>query len=173
MILSHAVAPHAPGELCAASQNTLLFVDTQEEPRKVRWIDCSRSTPKILKSITTQQDQICEMIFSEEDSSVIATADDCIHAYNTSTSKTSWKNQHESGFVGITSDGGGNLFISTVNSAIKVLSPSGEHRGYLVKEGEQRLGKPLAVRWCEMTSSLIVAHRRDGAWFLSDVKVFR
>ena len=172
VILGYSVKPHCPGELCTASESMLLYVDLLDNPREVRWLDCSKSTPRFLKVIITEQDHVCEMTFKERENLLITTSGWHAHAYNASSGKLEWKAENRLGLAGVTCGRGKNVFMSAEeNSAIQVFFPDGKHRGCLIEKEEQQFGNHMYIRWCEKTSSLIVIHHRDETWFLSAVKV--
>ena len=51
--LSYSVAPHEPGAPCTESTGTLLFVDKEKIPLKVKRLDCCTSPPAEIDLVTT------------------------------------------------------------------------------------------------------------------------
>ena len=73
---------------------------------------------------------------------------------------------------GLTTDGKGQLYICDPNNAcIQMFSSGGEYRGVLLRQGEQGLGTPWSVRWCNSKSLLVVLHKTSERDLLSFVKV--
>ena len=73
---------------------------------------------------------------------------------------------------GLTTDGRDQLYICDPNNeCIQVFSSGGEYTGVLLRQGEQGLGTPLSVRWCNSKSLLVVLHRIEEEDLLSFVKV--
>ena len=178
---SFSVSPHCPAEMCATDEGMLLYVDKSKDPREVRWLDCRGATPKSLKSISTQQDHVCEMCYIPTDDKGLLISPDGyrIFAYNTNSGEVAWRiNDKTKGMQrnknpdGVTWDGEAHLFLpDTKRALIHVCSVDGKYMGCLIKEGEQGLGVPGCIRWCNNTSSLIVAHFKENSWFISDIKL--
>ena len=74
---------------------------------------------------------------------------------------------------GLTIDGKGQLYICDPNNGcIQMFSSGGEYKGVLLRQGEQGLGTPWSVRWCNSKSLLIVLHKtKEEEDLLSFVKV--
>ena len=74
-------------------------------------------------------------------------------------------------FAGVTTDRNGHLFVCDVNNAcVEMFSTDGTYIGPLIKKGEQGLGCPEWIRWCETSSSLVVSHK-DKEHRESNVKI--
>ena len=72
----------------------------------------------------------------------------------------------------ITSDQQGNLFVcDTNNCCIHVFTTDGEYHGVAFKRGDEGLGKPKRVRWCQTLSSLIIAHQQGNTCSVNIVKL--
>ena len=65
---------------------------------------------------------------------------------------------------GVTTDGCGSVFVCD-----QMFSTSGRHVG-CVFDGSQGLGVPWRIRWCQTTSSLIVAHLKEK-WYLTKLSL--
>ena len=86
---------------------------------------------------------------------------------------TSMVNEMDAG--GVTTDGFGRVFVcDRANRCIQVLSiVDGSYLGCLLKAGEQGLGDPLFIRWCNDTSSLIVCCGIENERFVSVINVHK
>ena len=51
------------------------------------------------------------------------------------------------------------LMCDTNNSCMHMFSVNGKYMGVLLREGQYNLGKPGIIRWCDSSSSLIVARK--------------
>ena len=99
-----------------------------------------------------------------------------IHAFNSSTGQPKWSVQKKipSGTFnssGVAGDGNGRFFVAdATNKCIQMFSASdGQYLGCFMKPGDQGLGILYRLRWCEATSSLVVAYHDDKKWFISDI----
>ena len=64
--------------------------------------------------------------------------------------------------VGITTDGCRRIFVSDPKSeCIRVYDLNDKYKGQVLRKGEQGLGKPGAIRWCNATSSLVISHHDE------------
>ena len=93
-----------------------------------------------------------------------------LHGYDALTNKLEWK-----------SEVGGNSLTTDCHSYVMVCAhgldyfcmlslPDGKKLGYLMRDGDQGLGKLKHVRWCNMTSSLIVVHDVDKEIHISTIQ---
>ena len=104
-----------------------------------------------------------------------------IQAYNTATSTLEWRIRGrlpgmgtDVDPLGITTDGRGHLFVCDgANRCIFVVSADGKFVGILLLEGEQNLGEPRKIRWCDTVESLVVSNKRDEKWNVSILNVKR
>ena len=182
IICSASVAPHLPGELCTSESGMLMYLDKSKNLRELRWLDCRGLFPNPLKAIATQLSHVCEMCYTNtgDQDLLVCTDGSEINAYNSGSAQIEWNFKNQSAEMviemnpkGLATTNEGLLFVSDdVHGFIQVFSvDGGDYLGPLIKNGEQGLGKPLLVRWCHNTSSLIVGHFKDHAWFISVVKV--
>ena len=133
------------------------------------------------KIIHTQLDRIDDMCFVQSGDKqllVVAKCDEGIFAYNTNTDRLEWgvvkkppEMKESMDIGGITTDGNGHLFTSDCNNhCIHVYSVSdGSYIRCLLKD--YTLYKPKTIRWCEKTSSLIVACYWKENWSLKVINV--
>ena len=180
-IQSYSVAPDYPGPLftCPSSPGTLVYVDCRKNKQVVRWLDCS-SYPPSLNDVRTNiqielagnyfMQDMCFVTHGEKDLLVTTHNYGGVHAYVAGTNELEWRvsntgGRHQPGginAVGITSNGRGQLFICDVaNGCIQMFSTDGTFLGTVLKSGDQMLGNPLKIRWCNKTRSLLVAHNRE------------
>ena len=63
----------------------------------------------------------------------------------------------------LTTNGRGVLFaVDMANHCVQMFSAvNGHYLGYLIKEDEFEVGRPLYVNWCENTSTLILVHQKE------------
>ena len=169
----------------SSSKNMLLFVDHKKHPREAKWLDCGKSPPEPAEdagSIHVQHAIVWDLCCTENAKQrlLITTGGfDGINAHNTGTDKLEWSVKGELSGVedeitaeGVTSDGRGHLFVSDENNkCVHVFSTSGDHVGIVLREGEQGLGRPRLIHWCESSSNLIVAHIIDEQYCISQIEV--
>ena len=182
VILTHSVAPHKPGALCAVSSSMLAYTYYSKNPRQLHWLDCSEPEPKLLGiHANTNLSYVQDMCLAElENESLLIViscdANELIHAYNSTTGQLQWSAQKKipsgifrSNFVA--GDSNGRLFVNDhTNKCIQMFSASdGQYPGCFMKQGDQGLGVIWQLRWCEATSSFVVAHRDDAKYYISDI----
>ena len=64
------------------------------------------------------------------------------------------------------------LYVSdSANECIQIISTDGVYQGSLVKYRESGLGRSELIRWHKQTESLLIVHEKDGAKYLSVVKL--
>ena len=190
---SYYVRQCRPGRICTSSASSsssdmLLFVDHKQHPREAKWLDCSKSPPEPAEdagSVHVQHDIVwdlccCTFMKNSNQRLLITTGGfDGVNAHNTGTDKLEWSVKgglsgvgDEMTAEGVTSDGHGHLFVSDENNkCVHVFSISGDHVGTVLHEGEQGLGRPRLIHWCDSSFSLIVAHIIDEQYCLSQVEV--
>ena len=161
-----------PGASCAASASTLLFVDHSKEPSDVYWLDCNEDEPKLTgKKISINLGHVWDMCFvpNERKSPLFVTQYGLSAvAYSTVTNKLEWNSL--GGGSCITTDCH-NYLMGLEGDRINMISLSdGKKLGYLMRNGDQGLGKLKHVRWCNMTSSLIVVHDVDKEIHISTIQ---
>ena len=57
------------------------------------------------------------------------------------------------------------------NECIQIISTDGVYQGSLVKYRESGLGRSELIKWHKQTESLLIVHEKDGAKYLSVVKL--
>ena len=185
---SFLVAPHEPGSMCTESSHMLLYIDEKRvtgNVYEIRW--CTTAAPVPLtwtKSTKVKQSAIKDMcIVQDKDKTLIVIADDYegIFAFDSETGELDWRSDEWEDWEGdemyarsVTADNRGHLFVcDTNNDCIQVFTTmDGEYQGVAFKEGEQGLGEPKRIRWCQTLSSLIIAHQEnDSKCSISIVKL--
>ena len=105
--------------------------------------------------------------------------DSRIYVYNTATDEvvwSAWRKQKQMDKKmephGVTTDGHGHLFVCDWNNGCIHLFhiTKSKYLGPVMREGEQGLGVPYRVEWCEATSSLVVAYTKNDVYLNSFVK---
>ena len=90
-----------------------------------------------------------------------------LHAYDAASEEQNWSVKEKNSanqindicFAGVTTDGNGHLFVCDVNNTcVQIFSTDGTYMGPLIKKGQQGLGCPEWICWCEASSSLVVSH---------------
>ena len=102
-----------------------------------------------------------------------------VYAYDVSEDKFEWKGEpngteKKMNAFGVTTDERGNLFVCDMNNeCIHMFSTGGVYLGELsVSDSEEgSIGVPRCIRWCNETSSLVVAHKKDDKRIVSVVLV--
>ena len=163
-----------PGALCAESTSTLLVVNQSNGPSDAYWLDCSEDEPTLTgKKITIDfPAKVWDISFlsNERKPLLLAIQYGRLHAYSALTNKLEWK-----------SEVGGNSVTTYCHDYVMVCAhlrhyicmfslPDGKKLGYLMRDGDQGLGKLKHVRWCNMTSSLIVVHDVDEEIHISTIQ---
>ena len=59
----------------------------------------------------------------------------------------------------------------SANLCIQIISTDGVYQGSLVKYYESGLGRPELIRWYKQIQSLLIVHEKDGAKYLSVIKL--
>ena len=69
---------------------------------------------------------------------------------------------------GMATDGQEHLFIcDTANECIQMFSLYGDYLDVLLRSGEDRIGTPLKMCWCQQTSSAVVLHYKNNQCYIS------
>ena len=182
VIYTHSVAPHWPRRMCTgATPSTLMYV----ERSTVHCLDLSGSEPKPAagKPVThTKQKLIydtCCMKDGDKQLLVVAAGDEGIYAYNMGTDELEWSAKGKlpgmekaMDAFGVTMDGRGHLFVADYNkgnSCIQMFSTAGRYLGCLIKDEE--LGSPGRVKWCDRTSSILAAFKKNGKWNFHVIRI--
>ena len=96
---------------------------------------------------------------------VVSAGGEGLHAYNTVTDELEWKVEGKLPGMGkkmdawgVTTDGRGHLFLADYENGIQMFSTAGRYLGCLI--GDEDLGSPHRVRWCDETSSILAAFEK-------------
>ena len=158
------------------SPSTLLLVETEQDGRNIRQVrilDCSISPPKLIDSVLSKipANSIDACVVERGDKNLAVFAHEDLSAYDMNTGELEWtvkKIADEYDYIkttSVTTDGHGNLYVcrggDSQKGYIGMISPYGVFIKIIVKYGEQGLGEPKWIRWCEQTQSVIVAHGGD------------
>ena len=183
VIYTHSVAPYWPGRMCTgATPSTLLYVDTSTAPFQVHCLDLSGSEPKPAagKSVIHIRqygiEDMCCMKDGDKQLLVVASRYRGLYAYNMGTDQLEWKVEGklpgletEMDACGVTTDGRGHLFVADYNYGnigIQVFLTAG---WYLIKD--ENLGSPARIQWCNETSSLLTAFRKNDKWNFHVIRI--
>ena len=180
IFLTYSVAPYQPGILCAVSTEKLVYAD--KNSRQLHWLDCSEPEPKLLGiTANTNLSDVQDMCIAESENETLLIVishdrDELIHAFNSTTGQLKWTVQKKipSGTFtsyGVAGDGYGRLFVADdTNKCIQMFSAlDGQYLGCFMNKGDQGFGNVRRLRWCETTSSLVVAHHDGWKYFISDI----
>ena len=197
VVLSYQVRQCRPGRMCtsssasssSSSKSMLVYVDHKKHPHEAKWLDCTKSPPEPAEdagSVHVQHDLVwdlcCTFVKNGKQRLLITTGGfDGINAHNAETDKLEWSLkggisgvEDEMTAEGVTSDGRGHLFVCDENNkCVHVFTTSGDHVGAVLREGEQGLGRPRLIHWCDCSSSLIVGHIIDEYYCISQIEVHR
>ena len=180
ILQSFSVAPYQPGIMCAVSSSMLVYEDCSKNPRQLHWLDCSEPEPKLLGitadlNLSYLQD-MCTVELENETLIVLPNnVNEQIQAYNITTGQLKWSvqkmpNQTWQSYS-VAGDGNGHFFVADYTySGIKMFSASdGQYLGCFMNKGDHGLGDVYRLRWCEATSSLLVAHSNGWTGLISDI----
>ena len=186
IVFSHSI-PHQPLGLIKVAPSTLVWVDAPKTPVKVHWLNCEEALPKpdpVARNITlARQTGSLSCYAQDRDSQFLIFTSDSrnrIIAHNVEKDIIQWETgDHLPGMENlmdvrsVAADGRGHLFVCDFNNnAIQMFSVSdGQYLGCLVREREKNLGKPAKISYCEMKSSLVVAHLVDRKWVISVIRL--
>ena len=167
----------------ASSTSNLVYVDTSKTPRQVLWLEYSASPPRLSGVSHTRLENIrdiCCLKYAHKHLLVAIRDDGGVSAYNKITDKLEWSVK---GFLSGTDkqmkacslaadDDRGHLFVcDEANFSVQMFSADGVYLGCLLKEGEQSVGRPLMIRWCENSSCLVALHSKGLQYYLSVLSV--
>ena len=172
-----------PDSLCAASASTLLFLDQSKAfSGDVYWLDCSEAEPKLTgKKINIEFRHALDICYlqDEREPLLIASKGRSVVAYSALTSQQKWCNNTVAGVAdsavnkkrhSVTTDGC-NYVMAHHFHDIKIMSlETGEDFGDLPGQRDHGLEIPFKVRWCNATSSLIVAHQVNFDYCISTIQ---
>ena len=152
------------------SASVLLFADLSTELIGLHRLDCNGNKPKLVgRKTNVPLKWVYNMCHASGDGkSLLAVAySQAVHVYNTLNSRVEWS--IDTNCRSVETDGQNYLLICDPYK-IKLFSLSeGKDLGSFIKRGDQGLGELDLVRWCDTTSSLIVAHRVNGFIYISKI----
>ena len=151
-----------------------MFEDEISDPRTLYKLDCTSLTWSVPKqSIKTDVNHIWDVSFAEHQGKqrvFIAKGGKGLFAYNERTGKLEWSIRGKRCLsVAITTDEKGHLFHCVNyggNRCVQMYTAEGKDLGVLQMEKGEFPG-PWKICWCKNSSSLIMAHKTDGLWFIS------
>ena len=165
-----------PGLLFPISPTTLLFVDYQHNPLKLKWMDCSADPPQIIGVSSLHESwvwDICVIEDGNESKTQLVVGNYGrgphykIQAVNLQSGRKEWsveetnaKRKDKFKPAAVTADNDGHVFVcDRGNACIQIFSvKDGRYLGPLLKKGEQGLGIPKLIRWNKDTKTLVVLH---------------
>ena len=161
--------------------SVLVYADRSTARCRLHWLDCDEPKPKsgvLVRNAThVGEDDILFCCVQDRDKQfLVFGSDNEIFACNVKTERDEW-HLHESGKIwditGVTRDGHRYLLVcsSRFNSIEMFYASDGQYLGRLIKAGDQDLGRPWRVEWCETSSSLVVAGDSDFNWIVSVIKL--
>ena len=163
-----------PETFCTASPSTLLFLDKSKQTRDVYWLDCSSTKPKLMKKLSIELEHAFagyDMCYVPDEVRPLLIGADLRsgNAFNCLNNEIEWSNWMHGN--SLTTDGKYLLVCSHARDEIEMFSLSdGKNLGCLITKGQNGLGKPRHVRWCNATSYLVVAHEIKKKIHISTIK---
>ena len=175
-IWEHKVGNGKPGLLFPLSPTTLLFVDYQHNPLKLKWMDCSADSPQIIGVSSLRESWVWDICVIEDGNEgktqlVVGNYGRApqykINAVNLQSGKIEWSVKETSARMkdkfkpaSVTADNDGHIFVcDRGNACIQILSvKNGRYLGPLLKKGEHGIGLPKLIRWNKDTKTLVVLH---------------
>ena len=187
VIFTYSISPQKPFYQSAVSTSLLAYEDWAGDDHVVRLLSCSSLALIPTATINIGKDLVRDICFVQHGDKELLVVNRnldnvCeIQAYSTATSTLEWRVRGrlpgmgaDVDPLGITTDGLGHLFVCDgANRCIFVLSADGKFVAILMREGEQNLGEPRKIRWCNASESLVVSNKRDEKWNVSIVNVKR
>ena len=166
IIHSYSTGSIWPGALCALSASILLYIgypiaDGIFAEDKIHWLDCSETEPKLTgKKINVKISGVVDICYvpNETKPLLLVAQYGKIRAYNVLANKLEWES--EVSVNSLTTDCHNYVIMCCfLDKCAYMLSLSdGKKLGCLMRDGDQGLGGLKHVRWCNVTSSLIVVH---------------
>ena len=177
IVLTHSVAPHKPGRLCTVSPSVLVYSDKAKNPEELHWLDCSEPKPKPLGiTVNPNLDVVQDMCIAESEKErlliQLARKENVpLPAYNSTTGQLKWSAQKSFKSFNVEADDSGRLYVTDItNDCIQMFSVSdGQYLKSFIKRGDQGLGIPCGLGWCETTRSLVVIHSNYTHWLISEI----
>ena len=154
--LSQIVSPHCPGELCTPSTKTttLIYHDKSQDSQGIIWLDCTVSPPQQTNAMRLPHlSPIHELTYTEN----LLVATDGLQNSRLRlefTGESKWYIERNMNPKTLSADERGRLFVlDSGNTSIEVFSTDGSYNVRLIKAGDQGLGVPMQIRWCDTTRS--------------------
>ena len=180
IVQSYSVAPHRPFVLCSSNElKARLFYAVGFKMglklRAVEQLDCHVSPP-----VPVHENEIAVWFFPTDvcttqlngEELLVTTSSEGVLIIGRKTKQVDFKNTIKS--RSITADRKGNVFvIDHSDECIHRFNLNAQFRyvGILLKGGDDVLGKPVMIRWCNSVSSLVVAHVINETIYISMVHV--
>ena len=166
VILSHSVAPSAPGHMCTMAPSILVYLDFSDDKREVKWLCCSADVPSVIKrenDIHLEDQNIATMTCVKDgDTELIVTADPYgqVSVFDATAGGTATTPEEMRGInaVAATTDGKGHLFVYDKNISSIIVFNGNCQKLYVFNVEELGIGDLKCMRWCEKTISLIIKH---------------
>ena len=125
-------------------------------------MDCSSAEhrSKLIRIIIAQLLPVGEITCAPDEKKLllIFTDGNKVFAYNTEKNKQEWSTKVHGGFS-MTTDGHNYVLVCSERHIRMLSLTDGKDLGYLKRKIVKNLGKLQGVRWCNASSSLVVAHR--------------
>ena len=182
------MAPHQPHRLATStsSPEVLLYVDQRRRARDVRYLDFSTFPPKAsnMKTIRltdSSQDfwlyDTCCIPQGDDQLIITSFGSNGIYAFDARTGNIKWKAfEHVPGMQcslrarGIATDENGHLFVCDAdNRCVQMFSLDGDYLGSVLRYGEENMGIPNRICWCQKRSSFVVVHQEKNGRCYVDV----
>ena len=183
MIYTYSTGSLKLDSLCAASASNLLFLDQSKlSSGDIYWLDCCEAKPKLTgKKINIEFRHALDICYlqDEREPLLIVSKGRSVVAYNALTHQLKWCNDTVTADPGRTDDrkhysvatDGCNYVVAVDWYHINILSlATGEDLGVLPGQRDHGFQIPLRVRWCNATSSLIVAHQVKFEYCISTIQ---
>ena len=183
----HTLKGQEPGILCASSASTIWCLDLSQTPHVVRHMDCRKTPPQHLPSVThLQYDGVIDIChFNNNDNHdnrdfIVVGGSEGVSVINMESGECEWS---QTGSLpglerpmephGVTADPVNNrILVCDSNHACAQMfsAADGDYLGEFLREGDHVLGKPLWISWNKASSSsVIVAHSNNETWTISDI----
>ena len=148
-----------PGIFCVDSPATLLFVDYQTDPLKMKWLDCSKIPPRVIADSSLHENWVKDTCVAKEENGnkkLVGTFIKLAHKIQAGMPGMKEKLLPR----GVTADDQGHLFVcDEANACIQLFSVSnGSYSGTLLKMGRKGLGIPRGIACCKTSKWLAVGY---------------
>ena len=181
-----------PGILTASPEGLLGYEDRAACNCEMAWLDCKTCPPAVLPAVRIGGYHVTHTaICCESDDVIVATRWDfrntaAFYSFNTRTCAEPWtvywfmgdsrtgleKDDEIEDPQGLTVDRRGHAFVCKKSGVHVYSTKDGRDLGLVVKQGKAGIGKPFRIDWCNVASSLIVAHKtKDDVIMLSALRM--